>query len=187
MFAGLAGSLGALAAVAVTAAVMRSRRNRAVFAALVLFMTGAVVRERQRVLVRLQFRCAVVEFVPVSSDSASPPSLLGLTVLVLLVAAWFHFSGRDTRHARTTDRWQRDRAVAVGDSAWLLVAFEVYSLTAAMIGQYPAWTVGRSNIEALSGKTCGLANDVMVEQDPNAGMLTPVGVPIADGARRRHR
>jgi len=33
----------------------------------------------------------------------------------------------------------------------------------------------------LVGKSCGLASDVLVEQDPNAGMLTPAGVPIADG------
>ena len=38
VFAGLAGSLGALAAVAVTAHVMRSRRNRTIFAAVVLFV-----------------------------------------------------------------------------------------------------------------------------------------------------
>ena len=38
VFAGLAGSLGALAAVAVTAAAMKSRRNRAMFAAAVLFV-----------------------------------------------------------------------------------------------------------------------------------------------------
>ena len=42
-----------------------------------------------------------------------------------------------------------------------------------MTDQYPAWSVGRSNLEALTGKTCGLADDVLVEQDPNAGMLTP--------------
>ena len=38
VFAGLAGSLGALAAVAVTAAAMKSRRNRAMFTAAVLFV-----------------------------------------------------------------------------------------------------------------------------------------------------
>ena len=65
-------------------------------------------------------------------------------------------------------------------AAWVLVIFEVLSLTLGMIDQYPAWSVGRSNLRALTGKTCGLANDVMVEQDPNAGMLTPVGVPVGD-------
>ena len=66
-------------------------------------------------------------------------------------------------------------------AAWVLVVFEVLSLTLAMIDQYPAWSVGRSNLEAMTGKTCGLANDVMVERDPNAAMLTPVGVPVGDG------
>jgi arabinosyltransferase C len=62
----------------------------------------------------------------------------------------------------------------------VLVVFEVLSLTLGMTEQYPAWSNGRSNLEALTGKTCGLANDVMVEQDPNAGLLTPVGVPIGE-------
>ena len=69
----------------------------------------------------------------------------------------------------------------------MAVVFEVLSLTLAMIDQYPAWSVGRSNLEALTGKTCGLANDVMVEQDPNAGMLVRSARPIGDGAGRRHR
>ncbi|MGZ8803345.1 MAG: arabinosyltransferase C-terminal domain-containing protein, partial [Mycobacterium sp.] len=65
-------------------------------------------------------------------------------------------------------------------ATWALVAFQVTSLTLAMTGQYPAWTVGRSNLEALTGKTCGMAEDVMVEQDPNEGVLTPVGVPVGE-------
>ena len=63
---------------------------------------------------------------------------------------------------------------------WLLVIFEVLSLTLGMIDLWPAWSVGRSNLGALAGKRCGLADYVMVEQDPNAGMLTPVGAPAGD-------
>ena len=65
-------------------------------------------------------------------------------------------------------------------AAWVLVVFEVASLTLAMTAQYPAWSVGRSNLEALKGKSCGLAEDVLVEQDPNAGMLAPVSASVAD-------
>jgi arabinosyltransferase C len=65
-------------------------------------------------------------------------------------------------------------------AAWLLVFFEVLSLTLAMIDQYPGWSNGRSNLEALAGKTCELANDVMVEQDTNAGILSPIGVPVGE-------
>jgi arabinosyltransferase C len=176
VFAGLAGCLGALAAVAVTAAAMRSRRNRTLFAAAVLFVMA------------LSFATVngwwyVSNFgVPWSNQFpewhfAFATFLIGLAVLVLLVATWFHFSGRDRSgpDRRLTRIVQAPLAVA----SWLLVAFEVLSLTLAMTAQYPAWSVGRSNLEALTGKTCGLASDVMVEEDPNAGLLTPVDLPVA--------
>jgi arabinosyltransferase C len=179
VFAGLAGSLGALAAVAVTAAAMRSPRNRAMFAATVLFVMA------------LSFATVngwwyVSNFgVPWSNQFPEwkfgfTTMLLGLSVVALLVAAWFHFSGRDRPPDGDPHRWQRIVQSPLAIAAWLLVFFEVLSLTLAVTDQYPAWSNGRSNLEALTGKTCGLANDVLVEQDPNAGLLTPVGVPVGE-------
>ncbi|OBH98470.1 arabinosyltransferase domain-containing protein [Mycobacterium sp. E2733] len=185
VFAGLAGPLGALAAIAVTAVAMRSRRNRTMFAAVVLF------------LVALSFASVngwwyVSNFgVPWSNSFpawhyAFATALLGLTVLVLLLAAWFHFVSLDdgppkTRYgARVAGIVQSPLAIAT----WVLVVFEVASLTLAMTDQYPAWTVGRSNLEAAfvfkTGHTCGLAQDVLVEQDPNAGTLSPVSATVGD-------
>jgi arabinosyltransferase C len=181
VFAGLAGPLGALAAVAVTAAAMRSRRNRTMFAAVVLF------------LVALSFASVngwwyVSNFgVPWSNSFpawhyAFATALLGLTVLVLLLAAWFHFVAPEngppkTRYgARVAGIVQSPLAIA----SWVLVVFEVASLTLAMTDQYPAWSVGRSNLQALAGRSCGLAEDVLVEPDPNAGMLSPVDASVAD-------
>ena len=178
VFAGLAGSLGALAAVAVSAAAMRSRRNRTLFAAAVLFVTA------------LSFATVngwwyVSNFgVPWSNSFpewkfAFATVLLGLSVLTLLVAAWFHFSGRDGAPPNGGQRrWRPIAQAPLATATWALVTFEVLSLTLAMTGQYPAWTVGRSNLEALAGKTCGMAEDVMVEQDPNAGLLAPLGMPV---------
>ncbi len=179
VFAGLAGSLGALAAVAVTAHVLRSRRNRAVFAALVLFVTA------------LSFASVngwwyVSNFgVPWSNQFPEwhfgfTTMLLGLTVVTLVVAAWFHFSGRAENRPVRSGWWSKAVGSPLAVVAWLLVFFEVLSLTLAMIDQYPAWSVGRSNLQALTGKTCGLADDVMVELDPNAGLLTPIGVSVGD-------
>ncbi len=181
VFAGLAGPLGALAAVAVTSVAMRSRRNRTVYAAVVLF------------LVALSFASVngwwyVSNFgVPWSNEFpawhyAFATALLGLTVVVLLLAAWFHFVNPDNGPPKTR---LGTRAAGIIQSplaiaTWLLVVFEVASLTLAMTEQYPAWSVGRSNLQALTGKTCGLADDVLVEQDPNVGMLTPVGASVAD-------
>ncbi len=180
VFAGLAGSLGALAAVAVTAHVLRSRRNRAIFAAAVLFVTA------------LSFASVngwwyVSNFgVPWSNQFPEwhfgfTTILLGLTVLALLVAAWFHFSGRDNGDSGRTRWWSGVVGSPLATMAWLLVVFEVASLTLGMAAQWPAWSVGRSNLQALTGKTCGLADDVLVEEDPNAGTLTPIaGVSVAN-------
>ncbi len=175
VFAGLAGSLGALAAVAVTATAMRSRRNRAVFAAAVLFVLA------------LSFASVngwwyVSNFgVPWSNSFPQwgfgfTTVLLGCSVLALLAAAWFHFSGRDARPHQPR-RWSPVTQAPLAVATWVMVVFEVVSLTLGMINQYPAWSVGRSNFDALAGKTCGLATDVLVEQDPNEGMLEPIGVP----------
>lgn len=183
VFAGLAGPLGALAAVAVTAAAMRSRRNRTVYAAVVLF------------LVALSFASVngwwyVSNFgVPWSNafpawHYAFATALLGLTVLVLLLAAWFHFVAPDDGPPKT--RWGARLAGIIQSplaiATWALVVFEVASLTLAMTDQYPAWSVGRSNLQALTGKACGLAEDVLVEQDPSAGLLSPVGGPAGSSA-----
>ncbi|CAN3131415.1 arabinosyltransferase domain-containing protein [Mycobacterium sp. smrl_JER01] len=179
VFAGLAGSLGALAAVAISAAAMRSPRNRAMFTAAVLFLTA------------LSFATVngwwYVSNFGVPWSNAFPEwkfgfttMLLGLSLVALLVAAWLHFSGRDVPSDVAPPRWKRITQAPLAIVTWALVIFQVFSLTVAMLGQYPAWTVGRSNLQALTGKTCGMAEDVLVEPDANAGMLTPIGVAIGD-------
>ena len=175
VFAGLAGALAALAAMALAPHVVRSRRNRTLFTAIVLFITA------------LSFASVngwwyVSNFgVPWSNRFPEwrfgfTTVLLGATVVALVVAAWFHFT--DDGRGPVIARGHRGRAreSALGIAAWALVAFEVGSLTFGMINQYPAWSVGRSNLETLAGKSCGLAEDVLVEQDPGTGVLTPIDV-----------
>ncbi|MGD9619113.1 MAG: arabinosyltransferase domain-containing protein [Mycolicibacterium sp.] len=178
VFAGLAGSLGALAAVAVSAAAMGSRRNRTVFAAAVLFLTALSFATVNGWWYVSNFGVPWSNTFPAWEFGFSTV-LLGLSVLALLAAAWFHFSGRDGAPPNgSRPRWRPIAQAPLAIAAWALVTFEVLSLTLAMTGQYPAWTVGRSNLEALTGKTCGMAEDVMVERNPNEGMLTPIGVPV---------
>ena len=118
VFAGLAGSLGALAAVAVTAAAMKSRRNRAMFAAAVLFVMA------------LSFASVngwwYVSNFGVPWSNAFPEwrfgfttILLGLSVVALLVAAWFHFSGRDVSPPDGRRRWSRIVQSPLAIAAWL--------------------------------------------------------------------
>lgn len=180
VFAGLAGSLGALAAVAVLPTAMRSRRNRMVFASTVLFVMALAFASVNGWWYVSNFG------VPWSNQFPAwrlgfTTVLFGLSVLALIAAAWLHFVTGEHPRDRHRPGWLRPAGYPLAVAAWLLVVFEVVSLTMGMVNQYPAWSVGRSNLEALTGKTCGLADDVMVEPDPNAGMLTPVGVLIAAG------
>jgi arabinosyltransferase C len=181
VFAGLAGSLGALAAVAVTSAAMHSRRNRTVFAAVVLFLLALSFASVNGWWYVSNFGVPWSNSFP-AWKYALATVLLGLTVLVLLVAAWFQFVAtyngppKTRLGTRLVGFVQSPLAIA----AWILVVFEVASLTLAMTAQYPAWSVGRSNLQALTGNTCGLAEDVLVEQDPNAGMLAPMSGPVGD-------
>jgi len=179
VFAGLAGSLGALAAVAVAPAVMRSRRNRTVFAATVLFVTALAFASVNGWWYVSNFGVPWSNAFP-EWRLGFTTVLLGLSVATLLVAAWFHFSGRDSGEPGRR-RWSRLTRSPLALAAWSMVVFEVGSLTLGMVNQYPAWSVGRSNLEALTGKTCGLADDVLVERNANLGMLEPVRGPVGAG------
>ena len=186
VFAGLAGSVGALAAVAVTPHVLGSRRNRAVFAAATLFVTALSFASVNGWWYVSNFGVPWANEFP-EWRLGFTTVLLGLTIVALLVATYFHFADADRLEDRA-DRaegasprwWSRLTGSPLAVAAWVLVVFEVTSLTLAMVNQYPAWSVGRSNLQALTGKTCGLADDVLVEPDPNIGMLQPVGVPAAE-------
>lgn len=181
VFAGLAGSLGALAAVAVTGAAMRSRRNRTVFAAVVIFVMALSFASVNGWWYVSNFGVPWSNSFPKWRWSLTT-ALLELSVVVLVVAAWFNFVDTDDGPPRTRIGARLARIIQspLAIATWLLVIMEVASLTLGMISQYPAWSVGRSNLQAVTGKTCGLAEDVLVELDPEAGMLPPMSAPIAD-------
>lgn len=181
VFAGLAGSLGALAAVAVTGAAMRSRRNRTVFAAVVIFVMALSFASVNGWWYVSNFGVPWSNSFPKWRWSLTT-ALLELSVLVLVVAAWFNFVDTDDGPPKTRIGARLARIIQspLAIATWLLVIMEVASLTLGMISQYPAWSVGRSNLQAVTGKTCGLAEDVLVELDPDAGMLPPVSAPVAE-------
>ncbi|MGW0045076.1 arabinosyltransferase domain-containing protein [Rhodococcus sp. NPDC003348] len=176
IYAGLAASVAVVAAVAVTPAVLRSRRNRALFAAAVAFA------------VTMSF-VSINGWWYVSSYGVpwwdKPPSvagigfatlLLGVTMLLLAVAAWYHVHPTADRRREPGRLWAIS-PLAVAAAA--MVLFEVLSLAKGAISQYPAYSIARSNIDALTGNSCGLANDVLLETDPNVSTLRPLSGDIA--------
>ncbi len=64
-------------------------------------------------------------------------------------------------------------AAPIPIAAGFMVVVFVASMVVGVVRQYPTYSNASSNLRALSGG-CGLADDVLVEPDANAGFLTPM-------------
>ena len=76
-------------------------------------------------------------------------------VYAVALAAWMVAGG-----AGAAWRW-RGHLMSSAHVAWLLVVFEVASLTLGMTDQWPAWSVGRSNLQALTGSSARYLREVL--------------------------
>ncbi|GAF42735.1 putative arabinosyltransferase [Rhodococcus wratislaviensis NBRC 100605] len=173
IYAGLAGSLAVLASVAVSTAVVRSPRNRALFAAAVLFLLAMCFTSTNGWWYVSSYSVPWWDK-PVSiAGLGAGTILLGATLVMLLIAAWCYFREPYTR----ADSVRRRRLWAIPPltvAAAAMVLFEVLSMAKGAVAQYPAFSLARSNVDAVTGAPCGLANDVLLETDPNASLLQPL-------------
>ncbi|MFH5230347.1 arabinosyltransferase domain-containing protein [Antrihabitans spumae] len=181
VYAGLAGSLAALAAIAVGAQNMRSPRNRSLFAAAVMFVTALAFTSSNGWWYVSSYGIPWWDKPPSIAGKGFATVMLGLTILLLLLAIWHHF--REPYVTASTTRTRRFAPAPLTIAAGFVVLFEVASFAKGAVSQYPAYSIAQSNLDSLAGNTCGLADDVLVESDPNSSMLTPVTGSVADGLR----
>ncbi len=192
VFAGLAAALAAIAAIAVTGRAMRSRRNRMLVTALVLFVTGLAFTGPNAYYYISNWGMPYgTQTVKVVIDLGS--ILLYLSFVALAVAGWFHLrapyvaaaqprSGAptSTRTPRTAVRVGTTAARRAGGApilvvATAIVAFELVTAVLSGVNQSGSFSVPSSNVDALLGRPCAMADKVMVEPDPSANLLTPRG------------
>jgi len=115
-----------------------------------------------------------------------------LMVVALLVALYLHY--REPYIVAAHERGDEPRirrlfggrldgliAAPLTVTAAFMVLLETVSMAAGVAIQYPAYTVGKGNLRALTGSPCAQGDQILVEPDANAGMLTPIGVPPAEG------
>ncbi|MDG3010428.1 arabinosyltransferase [Rhodococcus sp. D2-41] len=185
VFAGLAGALAALTALAVSAPALRSRRNRTLFAAAVLFVLALCFESSNGWWYVSSYGIPWGGAQPNYHGLKVGSVFLALTVLALLLALWFHYREPYTRETvaenpeSVDDRTSRSRrimglaAAPLTIAAGMLVVFEVLSLAAGVVNQRHSYSVGMENFRSVIGKPCGMADFVQVETNPNAGMLAP--------------
>ncbi|GAB4582350.1 arabinosyltransferase domain-containing protein [Nocardia sp. IFM 10818] len=178
-YAGIAGSLAAVTAVAVSATALRSRKNRSVFLAGLLFTLAVSFSGINGYWYVSSFGVPWFDKRVSLHGYQSNTLMLMLFGLALAVVAWQSLREGYAKPLENgkTKRGRRIRkfaAIPLTVVAALMVAFEVLSLVKGAASQYPAYSLARSNFDALGGNSCGLANDVLVEADPNGGNLTPI-------------
>ncbi|MFT4200428.1 arabinosyltransferase domain-containing protein [Gordonia sp. (in: high G+C Gram-positive bacteria)] len=183
VFAGLGAALAAIAAIAVGHQAMHSRRNRTIFAALTLFIAGLAFTAPNSYFYSSAWGMPWgVEQVTWGFRVSSV--LLVASLALLALALYFHlrepFTGTDpvvADHPEPQTRWARLRSTLSSEPLVFVVAavvlFEVATAVFAGIKQSSSYSVPRSNLEALAGKECGMAEKIWTEEDPSAFQLPP--------------
>ncbi|MFC9999176.1 arabinosyltransferase domain-containing protein [Nocardia sp. NPDC127526] len=176
IYAGLAGSVAVVAAVAVGPRVLRSPRNRALFAAIVAFMLAITFSTMNGWWYVSNWGIPWNDKPVVLAGIGVNKLFLLLALLLLVAAGWFHVRAPEpgTPHRISRPIWRLVAIPPLTVVAAFMVLFEVGSLAKGAVTQYPGFSLAKSNINAVLGKPCGIANEVMVEMDPNAGMLAPL-------------
>ncbi|MBF6413191.1 arabinosyltransferase domain-containing protein [Nocardia cyriacigeorgica] len=179
VYAGLAGSLAALAAVAVGVNGIRSARNRALFAAAVLFLLAITFTGSNGWWYVSSYGVPWWDKAPLVAGKGVSTLFLGLSVIALLVALWLHY--RQPYRRAGASRWGRYASAPLTIAAALMVIFEVASLAKAAASQYPAYSVAKSNVRSLAGEPCALADSVLVETNTADSLLVPYEGDPANG------
>nr|WP_280386593.1 arabinosyltransferase domain-containing protein [Nocardia wallacei] len=176
VYAGLAGAVAVVTAIAVGPRVMRSPRNRALFAAIVAIAMAQIFTSVNEWWYVSSYGVPWWDRAPSIGGVGFSKIFLIIAGLCLVLAAWWHLRAPEpgTPHRISPRAWRLAKIPPLTVAAALIVVFMVVSFAQAAVAQYPAFSLARSNINAVMGHPCGLANDVLVETDPNASMLAPL-------------
>ena len=162
--------MAALATVLVSRTVLRWSRNRMAVVAAVLFLLALCFATTNGwwyvSSYGVPFNNAMPKIGPVTVSAI----FFALFALAAIWATFLHFADR---------RWGEDRvtraitAAPIPVAAGFMVLVFVGSMLAGVVRQYPTYSNAWANLRAFTGG-CGLADDVLVEPDPNDGYLKPL-------------
>lgn len=177
VFAGLSGALGAVTAFAFSRVGLHSRRNLALYVTALLFVLAWATSGWNSWFDIGNYGVPWFDRPPVIAGRPVTSMFLVLAIATGLLTAWLHFRLDYAGHTEVKNN-KRNRVLASSPLlvvALIMVVLEVGSMLKGAVQRYPAYTNASANIEALtSPSSCALADAVLVENDTNAGMLTPV-------------
>jgi arabinosyltransferase B len=170
LFAAVGAAMAAVATVLVSPAVLRWSRNRMAFLAGLLFILALCWATTNGWWYVSSYGVPFNNAKPAIGGVTLSTIFLALFVIVVIYAAWLHFAQRDRGEGRLA---RLLTAAPVPLAAGFMVLVFIASMVIGVVRQYPTFSNGWSNVRAFAGG-CGLADDVLVEPDANAGFLVPL-------------
>ncbi|MGK2318077.1 arabinosyltransferase domain-containing protein [Gordonia rhizosphera NBRC 16068] len=180
VYAGIAGGLAAAAGAMMAPAILRSRRNRTFFAAAVLAVTAISFAGTNGWWYVASYGIPWWDRPPSIAGIKLGWAILVVAVITALVGLWFHFRDdyvdEQTRTGGGTGWASRLKFSPLPVISVFVVMFMLASFAKAAYVQRDSWSWLNSNMRALTGNECALANDVLVEADPNKSLLPPAAI-----------
>lgn len=167
LFAAVGAAVAALTTVLVSPSVLRWSRNRMAFLAAVFFMLALCFATTNGWWYVSSYGVPFNSAMPKINGITISTIFFALFVLAAAYAAWLHFAPRGSGEGRLA---RALTAAPIPITAGFMVVVFVASMVAGIVRQYPTYSNGWSNLRALAGG-CGLADDVLVEPDPNDGFM----------------
>ena len=170
LFAAVGAAMAALATVLVSPKVLRWSRNRMAVVSAVLFLLSLCFATTNGWWYVSSYGVPFNNAMPEVGGITISTMLFALFMVAVLYTVWLHFNSRDHGDGRIA---RAVTAAPISIAAGFMVVVFVGSMAAGVIRQYPTYSNASANLRAFSGG-CGLADDVLVEPDTNAGFLTPL-------------
>ncbi|OBA79251.1 arabinosyltransferase [Mycobacterium sp. 1164966.3] len=170
LFAAVGAAMAALTTVLVSPKVLRWSRNRMAFLAAVLFVLALCFATTNGWWYVSSYGVPFNSSMPKIGGISISAIFFALFAITAVYAAWLHFA--DTSHGE--GRLARAMTAApVPLAAGFMALVFVASMVAGIVRQYPTYSNAWDNLREFSGG-CGLADDVLVEPDSNAGFMAPL-------------
>ncbi|MDD4867162.1 MAG: arabinosyltransferase domain-containing protein, partial [Mycobacterium sp.] len=174
LFAAVGAAMAALTTVLVSPKVLRWSRNRMAFLAAVLFLLALCFATTNGWWYVSSYGVPFNNIMPRIGGISVSAMIFALFAVAALWAVWLHFDFGGASRDRGEGRLARAMTAApIPIAAGFMALVFTASMVAGIVRQYPTYSNGWDNLREFAGG-CGLADDVLVEPDSNAGFMAPL-------------
>jgi arabinosyltransferase B len=170
LFAAVGAAMAALTTVLVSPSVLRWSRNRMAFLAALMFVLALCFATTNGWWYVSSYGVPFNTTMPKIGGITVSTIFFILFAITAIYAAWLHFAPRGRGEGRLAVALT---TAPVPIAAGFMVLVFVASMAIGVVRQYPTYSNGWANLRAFTGG-CGLADDVLVEPDTNAGFMAPL-------------